>query len=287
MATNSALAVIAVATGVIAPRLLGPSGEGELAAIQTWPLLLGTLSMLGLDSALVYFISREPERGKQLTATAMLIGLLSSLLVGAIAWFAMPFLLSAQQPDVISAARVFLLVGVLYAVVGIPIGSLRGANSFAIWNLFRIAPALAWLGILCASWFFKSARPIPLSRWYLGAILCCGLPILIVVKRRLQGRPRPDRRLAGKLLRFRPSLRGDVSSPDRQPAIRPAADHRVPASPVAGVLRCRGGLERRGCPADVGHRICPVPASVRRTGQPSARPVARPLRSRAERPSRR
>ena len=201
-ATNSGLAALAVATGVIAPRLLGPSGEGELAAIQTWPLLLGTLAMLGLDSAIVYFIAREPESGKQFTATAMLIGLLSSLLVGTIAWFTLPFLLSAQQPDVISAARVFLLVGVLYAVVGIPIGSLRGARSFAMWNLFRVAPSLAWLGILCASWILKTARPIPLSRWYLGAILCCGLPIVIVVNRGLQGRPRPDRRLAKKMLRF-------------------------------------------------------------------------------------
>ena len=202
MATNSLLAALSVATGVIAPRILGPSGEGELTAIQTWPLLLGTLAMLGLDSALVYFIAREPERGKQLTATAMLIGLLSSLLVGAIAWFALPFLLSAQQPDVISAARIYLLVGVLYAVVGIPIGSLRGARAFAMWNLFRLAPGLAWLCILCASWILKTARPIPLSRWYLAAILCCGLPVVIVVNRRLQGRPRPDRRLAGKMLRF-------------------------------------------------------------------------------------
>ena len=202
MATNSALAALAVATGVIAPRLLGPSGEGELTAIQTWPLLLGTLAMLGLDSALVYFIAREPERGKQLTATATLIGLLSSLLVGAIAWFALPFLLSAQQPDVISAARVFLLIGVVFAVVGIPHGSLRGAHSFAAWNLFRVAPGLAWLCILCASWILKTAHPIPLSRWYLGAVFCCGLPIVIVVNRRLQGRPRPDRRLAWKMLRF-------------------------------------------------------------------------------------
>jgi antigen flippase len=202
VATNSGLAALAVATGVIAPRLLGPSGEGELTAIQTWPLLLGTLAMLGLDSALVYFIAREPESGKQLTATAMVIGLLSSVLIGAIAWFALPFLLSAQQPDVISAARVFLLVGVVYAVVGIPHGSLRGAHSFAAWNLFRIAPGLVWLCILCASWISKNARPILLSRWYLGAIFCCGLPFLIVVNRRLKGRPRPDRRLAWKMLRF-------------------------------------------------------------------------------------
>ena len=71
-----------------------------------------------------------------------------------------------------------------------------------MWNLFRAAPALAWLGILCASWLLKTARPIPLSRWYLRAILCCGLPIIIVANRRFQGRPRPDRRLAGKPLRF-------------------------------------------------------------------------------------
>src|SRR5664280_3616409 len=89
-ATNAALAVLAVATGVLAARLLGPSGEGELTAIQTWPLLLGALAMLGLDSALVYFISRQPERGKQLTSTAVLIALLSSFAVGAVAWVAMP-----------------------------------------------------------------------------------------------------------------------------------------------------------------------------------------------------
>jgi O-antigen/teichoic acid export membrane protein len=132
----------------------------------------------------------------------MAIGFVSALLVGAVAWFALPLLLSAQQPDVISAARVFLLVGVVFALTGIPHGSLRGARSFAAWNLFRVAPGLAWLCILCVSWILEDARPVPLSRWYLGAVLCCGLPFLIVVNRRLQGRPRPDPRLASKMLRF-------------------------------------------------------------------------------------
>ncbi len=126
--TNMVLAGLAVATGILAARLLGPSGEGELAAIMTWSALLGTLAMLGLPEALTYFIARQPERGKQLTTTAVLIGLLSSLVVGAAAWFAMPFLLSAQQPEVVSAARVFLLIGCIFAVVGIPHGALRGAR---------------------------------------------------------------------------------------------------------------------------------------------------------------
>ncbi len=202
LATNVALAALAVVTGVLAARLLGPSGEGELAAIQTWPLLLATLAMLGLPEALVYFVSRRPERGKQLTSTAVLIGLLSSLAVGAVAWVALPFLLPAQQPQVVSAARVFLLIGCIYAVVGIPHGSLRGARAFTAWNLFRVAPGFAWLCILVTSWLVGHPSAIQLSRWYLGGILLCGLPFLVVVYRKLQGPLKPDARLAPDMLRF-------------------------------------------------------------------------------------
>jgi O-antigen/teichoic acid export membrane protein len=200
--TNVALAVLAAATGVLSARLLRPAGEGQLAAIQTWPILLGTLAMLGFDSALVYFISRNPERGRQLTSTASLIGVLSSLAVGAVAWFALPFVLRAQPPQVVSAARVFLLIGAIYAVVGIPHGSLRGANSFTAWNLFRIAPGLAWLCILIISWFIGHPNAIPLSRWYLGGTLVCGLPFLVVVNRKLQGPLKPDARLVPEMLRY-------------------------------------------------------------------------------------
>src|SRR5664280_28081 len=201
-ATNMVLAGLAVATGILTARLLGPSGEGELAAIQTWPFLLGTLAMLGLPEALVYFISRQPERGKQLTSTASLIALLSSFAVGAVAWFALPFLLSAQQPQVVSAARVFLLIGCIFAVFGIPHGSLRGAHEFTAWNLFRVAPGLAWLCILLISWLLGHPNAIPLSRWYLGGILVSGLPCLVVVNGKLRGPLKPDARLAPEMLRF-------------------------------------------------------------------------------------
>ena len=200
--TNVALAVLAAATGILCARLLHPAGEGELAAIQAWPLFMGTLAMLGLDSALVYFIARQPERSRQLTSTAVLIGFLSSLVVGAVAWFILPFILRAQPPQVVSAARVFLLIGGIYAVVGIPQGSLRGAHSFTAWNLFRIAPGLAWLCILLTSWLIGKPNAIHLSRWYLVGTLACGLPVLIVVNRKLQGPLRSDLRLVPEMLRF-------------------------------------------------------------------------------------
>jgi O-antigen/teichoic acid export membrane protein len=119
LATNVALAGPGVLTGVPSARLLHPAGEGELAAIQTWPLLPGMLTLLGLDSALIYFFSRARQR-QAVTSTAVFIGLLSSLTVGGMVWFVLPFALRAQPPQAVAAARVSLLIGGIYALVGIP-----------------------------------------------------------------------------------------------------------------------------------------------------------------------
>jgi O-antigen/teichoic acid export membrane protein len=200
--TNVALAGLAAATGVLSARLLHPAGEGELAAIQTWPFFLGTLAMLGLDSALVYFIGRQPEKARQFTSTAVLIGLPSFLVLGTVAWFVLPHLLSAQQTQVVSAARVFLLIGGIYAVVGIPNGSLRASGSFTAWNICRIAPGFTWLCILLMSWRIGNANAIPLSRLYLIGTFACSLPFLVFVNQSLQGPLRPDVRLAPRMLRF-------------------------------------------------------------------------------------
>ena len=149
--------------------------------------------MLGLDSALVFFISSQPESGKQLTTTAALICLVSALAFGAVAWFVLPLLLSAQQPQVISAARVYMLIGCFYAIVGIPLASLRGVRSFRAWNILRVLPGIAWLFILVATWQLGHASAVLFSRSYLAALFLCGLPILVIVNRRLQGPLRPDR----------------------------------------------------------------------------------------------
>lgn len=202
LGTNIAIAAITLLTGVIAPRLLGPAGEGELTAIQAWPLLLGTLAMLGLDSALVYFIARQPEKGRQLITTACLMGLASSLAVAAVAWFVLPFALSAQPPAVISAARVYLLIGALYAVIGLPHTALRGVGAFRAWNIFRIVPNAVLLAVLIGAGLSGHPAAIPISRWFLGGLLVTGLPVLLVVTRRLRGRAAPDRRLAPRMLRF-------------------------------------------------------------------------------------
>ncbi len=193
---------VAVATGVIAARVLGPTGEGELAAIQTWPMLLATIAMLGIPEALVFYISRTPERSGQFVSTAVTIAMASSLLVGVVAWVFLPDLLSAQRPSVIAAARVFLAIGPLYALVGIPHGALRGARLFVSWNVLRLFPNLVWLGVLISALVIGHGNAIVLSRLFLLGTAVTGFPALIIVRQRLRGKAVPDPHLAPSLLRF-------------------------------------------------------------------------------------
>ena len=59
-ATNVAIAAMGIVTGVVAARLLGPRGRGELVAIQTWPLFIAGIAMLGTPEALAYYSARSP-----------------------------------------------------------------------------------------------------------------------------------------------------------------------------------------------------------------------------------
>src|SRR2546427_12260714 len=88
--TNFILAALGLLTGVLVARLLGPRGRGELTAIQTWPSVIATASMLGLPDALVYFSAREPAQVGRRLGSAMLLGLLASTIAGRVAHFGLP-----------------------------------------------------------------------------------------------------------------------------------------------------------------------------------------------------
>ena len=77
--SNLMLSVLGVLTGVMAARLLGPKGRGELAAIQAWPTALASLGLLGMSEAVPYFCTRETEKRGAYLSAALLIGLAGAL----------------------------------------------------------------------------------------------------------------------------------------------------------------------------------------------------------------
>jgi O-antigen/teichoic acid export membrane protein len=148
LGANIALAVLNAGTGILAARLLGPEGRGQLAAVQLWAIFLGTVSALGVPEAVVYFVARRKEDAGTYVASASVLNLGTSIVFTIAAWFVVPLLLHAQTDATKDLARVFVLVIPVFVLAGVPYGALRGQSQFRRWNFVRLLPAVMWLGII-------------------------------------------------------------------------------------------------------------------------------------------
>jgi O-antigen/teichoic acid export membrane protein len=151
LAANAALAVLGLATGSLAARMLGPTGRGELAAIQNIPMQLLNVAALGIPNALTFFAARHPERTRSLFSTGLIIGLVGSLPIVVAGYLLMPLALAEQTAVVVSSARRYLIYVPMAVLFSFPLWALHGASRFATWNVLRLAPAGAWLVVLLLS----------------------------------------------------------------------------------------------------------------------------------------
>ncbi|HEV2125526.1 MAG TPA: oligosaccharide flippase family protein [Chloroflexota bacterium] len=148
-ATSGFLAVLALATGVLAARLLGPAGRGHLAAAQAVGTLLGTIGGLSLAEAIIFFVGRRIRPPMVILRTATLVATASTVVLITAAFFSMPLLL-AGQPGAIDAARVYALIGVPLVLLGFPTTLMRALQRYDLWNLLRLIGPVCWLLVLLA-----------------------------------------------------------------------------------------------------------------------------------------
>jgi len=127
----------------------------------------------------------------------------------AMGYFLMPTLLAAQASPVVSAARRYLWLVLLYGLVGFPHALLRGKNDLVVWNALKLAPPLGWLTVLLLAGALGKATPESLAAGYLVAVAALVFPFLLVVRLRVSGPFRPEPRQSPALLRYGlPSLVG-------------------------------------------------------------------------------
>lgn len=201
-AANIVLAGLGMVSGVLAARLLGPHGRGELAAIQTWPGFIGSLAMLGMHDALAYYSAGSPSEAGSYLASAMVVALASSLPFMVLGYLVMPLLLHAQRLGIVWAGRWYLLVAPVYALIGLPRYPFQGREDFIPWNAMRIAPNLLWIAVLLVAWTSSLTTPAFLAGANLVAMVFLVYPFGVLTVRRIPGPFRPDRRKLPSLLSY-------------------------------------------------------------------------------------
>jgi O-antigen/teichoic acid export membrane protein len=83
LATNAAILLCGLATGVLSARLLAPEGRGVLAAVLFWPHLITSLASFSLPAAVISRRARPEVDRARTAATAAWLALGLSL-VGAL-----------------------------------------------------------------------------------------------------------------------------------------------------------------------------------------------------------
>jgi antigen flippase len=203
IAGNGLTTLCWLGSGMMAARLLGPTGRGELAAIQTWGGFISILAMMGMPDALVYFSAREPARAGAYTFSAIVLALLGCLPLLAIGYLAMPALLSAQSSTVVTEARIYLLLGFASAVGQVPLNALRGLGDFVVWNGLRIVGGLCSVVPLILAWALHHRTAVFVANFNLiifGAVFA-GIALL-TVSFRIPGPYRLERKMWKPMMAF-------------------------------------------------------------------------------------
>jgi O-antigen/teichoic acid export membrane protein len=180
--TNAFLAILGIGSGLVIARQLGPEGRGELTAIQSWPIFLSIISVIGLHDAIAYYSARFPEEATSWLGAGVLIALVASLIVVASGYYALPLLLDSQSPEVIQNARLYLWYLPLNVVAGLPGYALRGKNDLIYWNLHRSLPAVIWAVVVFAGFALRNSSPGLIARHYLmtyALVMLIVTPVLI------------------------------------------------------------------------------------------------------------
>jgi len=191
--TNALIALLGFCTGILSARLLGQRGRGELAAIQTWPNFIALIALMGTHEAVVYYGGKDPSRARTYAASAAGLALIADVPLVIAGYFAMPLLLSAQNPTIIFAARAYLLFPFLVVCCGIPHASLRAVRAFGPWNKVRIAPGLGLVGVLLLAWMSGFITPVFVAFGILAFQFLIAAQVLLLVSRHVEGRFVPDR----------------------------------------------------------------------------------------------
>jgi O-antigen/teichoic acid export membrane protein len=152
LATNAAILLCGLATGVLSARLLAPQGRGALAAVLFWPHLITALGLFSLPGAMIFRRGRLHVDRAAVAATGAWLALGLSALSALAGWLALPFLL--RQSAAAPVAQLYLLAFVPFNFLALTLLALdQGDMRFARYNLVRLLPSgiyLLGLSVLCA-----------------------------------------------------------------------------------------------------------------------------------------
>jgi O-antigen/teichoic acid export membrane protein len=165
-----------LASGILAARLLGPEGRGELAVVILWPSLIAALGALGIYESVIYHSATRSEPPARTFASTMALGSSLSLVLMAAGLVLLPFAYADYRPEVRDIAYFYLLIiPVGYFALHMS-GMFQGGLKLGVWNLLRTLIHVNYV-VFILLFFFADYVSV---RGFAAASLLANLCVVIV-----------------------------------------------------------------------------------------------------------
>ncbi len=165
--SQMAILLCGVATGLMAARMLGPTGRGELAAAIVWPTAVVMVVSCGLMQAVTFRMAKHPDQKDGIWGSVWSLGAAQSallLILGAGVIHATAGRVGAVAHE---SAWIFLGGSVFYLMGGYPAALFQGSGDIRAFNWVRVMTVLLYAAILAVMFFAHrgySVRAIVLAQ---------------------------------------------------------------------------------------------------------------------------
>lgn len=152
LGSNGVIAFLGAIAGILAARLLGPQGRGELAAAIVWAGILGIVSQVGMPQAITYATARNSRQLGTIFKSAMSILAVQSVLIVILGWIAAGLILGQRQPEAVDTVRIYLFSVPFTTLITYLSTMAQGLKQFQFFNAFRIAGSMGYIAVVATAY---------------------------------------------------------------------------------------------------------------------------------------
>lgn len=188
---------IGVITGILAARLLGPNGRGELAVIVFLPTMLALIGEIELPRSIAVEASHDPIPAN-LVSTSVWLGLALGVIQAVILISALPLYLPADKLYLLPASRWFMVYLPATYVTAALMGSDQGRGRFGRFSFLMVLPG-ALYAIFILAFALGARTPATFAACLLVSTVLTAI-VRVAMDARQNPLGLPDLALARKLL---------------------------------------------------------------------------------------
>jgi O-antigen/teichoic acid export membrane protein len=141
-------ALLNLATGITAARLLGPDGRGELAAIVLWPQLISAIGVALVTDAVIHASAGKSIPMSRIFASATACGFLLTVPLVIVGLTVESFVYGHYRPEVALWGRIYLLFIPLTMLATFSAAIFQGNHNFVVWNALTVSVNVGYLSFI-------------------------------------------------------------------------------------------------------------------------------------------